>query len=58
MKKGRKKIGPPISVTVTPEQRRWLNTQIPMGGTLTQVIRKIIEDAMTCVEYQALKKGK
>jgi len=45
-KAGRKRIGQPISITVTPQQRKWLEAQIPPGGTLTEAIRAIFQKAM------------
>lgn len=44
--RGRKKIGTPISVTLTPEQEAWVDSQIEPGGTRTQAIRRIIQKAM------------
>lgn len=45
-KPGRKRIGQPISLTLTPEQRAWIDAQIAPGETRTQVLRKIIQQAM------------
>jgi Arc/MetJ-type ribon-helix-helix transcriptional regulator len=45
-KKGRKRIGQPISITLTEEQRAWVDSQIVAGGTRTEVIRKIIQQQM------------
>ncbi len=43
---GRPRIGGfPISVTLTQAQRDWLTEQIPPGGTLTAVIRGLVEAA-------------
>ncbi len=41
-----KRIGQPISITLTPAQRAWVDSQIAAGGTRTEVIRRIIEEAM------------
>lgn len=42
----RKRIGQPISLTLTPEQRTWVDAQVAPGGTRTEVIRRIIQEAM------------
>lgn len=42
----RKRIGQPISVTFTPEQAAWLRSKIEAGGTLTEVVRRIVDHAM------------
>lgn len=45
-KAGRKRIGQPISVTFTDEQRAWIDSQVEPGGTRTEVIRRIVQKAM------------
>lgn len=40
---GRPKLGAPISIVVTDEQRAWLEARIPPGGTLAAVVRDLIE---------------
>lgn len=45
-KPGRPRIGQPISLTLTKEQKEWIDSQIEPGGTRTQVIRRIITEAM------------
>lgn len=35
----------PISITLTDQQRDWLLAQVPEGGTLTEVVRGLVEDA-------------
>lgn len=52
-----KKIGQPISITLTPEQRAWVDSKICPGGTRTEVIRRIIEEAYR-QENTAIKPGK
>lgn len=42
----RKRIGQPISLTLTPEQKLGSIPKIAAGGTRTEVIRRIIEHAM------------
>jgi hypothetical protein len=42
----RQRIGQPISLTLTPEQKAWVDSKIEPGGTRTEAIRKIIHDAM------------
>jgi hypothetical protein len=42
---GRPRIGQPISITVTDEQHAWLISRIPPAGTLTAVVRDLIERA-------------
>ncbi len=44
--RGRKRIGQPISITLTDEQRAWIDSQIEPGGTRTEVIRRIIQRAL------------
>jgi hypothetical protein len=44
--RGRPLLGQPISIVLTPEQRDWLDAQIPPGGTRTEVVRQIIQLAM------------
>ncbi len=43
---GRPKIGEPISITLTAEQKAWVDDQIEEGGTRTQVVRGIIDREM------------
>lgn len=50
----RKRIGQPISLTLTPEQRDWIDSKKEPGGTRTEAIRKIINEAMK----RDQKKGK
>lgn len=45
-KRGRPKIGAPISITLTDEQRAWLEKNIPPGSTLTAFVRAIIQGAI------------
>lgn len=52
-KRGRKRIGQPISITVTDDQRAWLEAQVPEGGALTEVVRRIITEAMADMENEA-----
>ncbi len=42
-----RRIGQPISITLTDEQRAWVDAQIPPGETRTQVVRALIQAAMT-----------
>ena len=42
----KKRIGQPISITLTDKQRAWIDSQIPDGGTRTEVIRSIIQQQM------------
>lgn len=35
----------PISITLTDAQREWLLAQVPEGGTLTEVVRGLVEEA-------------
>lgn len=42
----RKRVGQPISITLTDEQRDWIDAQIPPGSTRTEVVRRIIQAAM------------
>lgn len=42
---GRPKLGAPISIVVTDEQRAWLEARIAPGGTLAAVVRDLIERA-------------
>lgn len=42
----RKRIGQPISITLTPELKAWIDSKIEHGGTRTEVIRRILSDAM------------
>ncbi len=51
-KKSRKRIGQPISITLTPEQREWVDSLIPPGGTRTDVVRGIIQTAMAICHGQ------
>jgi hypothetical protein len=44
--RGRPRIGQPISITLTEEQRDWIDAQITPGGTRTEVFRRIIAAAM------------
>lgn len=53
-KMSRKRIGQPISLTLTPEQRDWIDSKKEPGGTRTEAIRKIINEAMK----RDQKKGK
>lgn len=48
---GRKPIGPPISITLTPEQRDWLISLIEPGGTLTGVVRRLVQTAMDASSF-------
>ncbi len=50
--KGRPKIGQPISVTLTPEQKAWIDSRIRPRGTRTEVIRMIIQHAMTSSRWR------
>lgn len=43
---GRPRIGQPISLTLTEEQREWVDAQVVPGGTRTEVIRRLIHEAM------------
>lgn len=43
---GRPLLGQPISLTVSDEMREWIDSKIVPGGTRTEVIRKIVNDAM------------
>lgn len=45
-KVGRPRIGQPISVTLTDEQKAWVDAQIPPGGARTEVIRDLVEQAI------------
>ncbi len=36
----------PISITLTDPQRDWLLAQVPEGGTLTELVRALVQDAM------------
>lgn len=42
----RKRIGQPISLTITDEMRDWIDSMIPDGGCRTEVIRAILQKAM------------
>lgn len=46
--KPKKRITQPISITVTQEQRDWIDAQVDLepGSTRTEFIRRIITDAM------------
>lgn len=35
----------PISITLTDDQREWLLAQVPEGGTLTELIRALVQEA-------------
>lgn len=45
-KAGRPRIGQPISITLTEAQKDWIDSQIQEGETRTQVVRRIINEAM------------
>lgn len=42
----RKRIGQPISITLTPELKAWIDSKIEHGGTRTEVIRRVLNHAM------------
>lgn len=44
-KAGRHRIGQPITVVLTEEQRKWIDAQVKGGATRASVIRGIIEEA-------------
>ena len=43
---GRTRIGQPISITLTDEQKDWLIRLITPGNTLTGIVRSIIQAEM------------
>ena len=45
-KPSRKRIGQPISITLTLEQIAWIMAQVQPGETKMTVIRQIIQEAM------------
>ncbi len=49
-KAGRRRVGQPISITLTDEQRIWIDSKIPAGGTRTEVVRGLIEAALMDAE--------
>lgn len=53
-----KKIGQPISITLTEEQRAWIDSKICPGGTRTEVIRRIIDHAFRKESPKLYKKSK
>lgn len=55
-KAGRPRIGQPISITVTDDQRAWIDAQIPPGGTRTAVVREILAAAIGRHEKRRLRK--
>ncbi len=59
-KPGRQRIGQPISITLTDDQREWIDGQIDPGGTRTEVIRQIIQETMVHCGWKPnkLKGGK
>lgn len=42
-KRGRRRIGQPISITLTDEQRAWVQAQVKPGETKMVVIRNLIQ---------------
>lgn len=46
MKRGRPKLGAPISIVLTDEQRDWLEAQLTPGNSLASVVRRVIQEAM------------
>lgn len=40
---GRPKLGKPIAIVVTEEQRAWLDARIPPGGSRARAVRDLIE---------------
>lgn len=45
-KSSKKRITQPISITLTPLQRAWVDSMILPGGTRTEVIRFLVDCAM------------
>ncbi len=45
-KRGRKRVGPTISVALTDDQLQWINAMIPAGGTRAEVIRRLLQVSM------------
>lgn len=43
---GRKRVGQPISVALTPELKLWIDSKKEHGGTRSEVIRRILTNAM------------
>lgn len=48
---GRPRIGEAISITLTDEQRAWVDAQIPPGGTRTSVVRRLVDAAMRGIVF-------
>lgn len=58
MKSGRKRIGQPISITLTERQRMWIAAQHEDGESRCETIRRIINEAMGLGEVQCEKTEK
>lgn len=54
--RGRPKLGDPISVTLTNELRKWLDSKIPQGDTSGRsgVIRRILQAVKADEEHEAV----
>lgn len=44
--RGRPRIGPTACIALTAEQHAWLEAQIPPGGSLSAVVRSLVQAAM------------
>ena len=56
MTPGRKRVGQPISITLTDDQRAWVDSLVPPGGSRARVVRDLIAAAMRSDRAKA-KKG-
>lgn len=44
--KGRPKVGPPVCISLMPDQRLWLEARVPPGGSLSAVVRALVQAEM------------